>query len=178
MATTVIFKDKKTEEIVLNAALILVGVMFIFSNYLGEKLLSIIFGTALIILGLVMFIVTLINERSVLKAPAIFGLVILALGIFCIVQNIASWVFTFIPYFLIILGVGLIVDAFLGYFWREDEGMALFILKLVIGCALIVLGILILTVDAVTRIMGIIFGISVIVYGLYNIIYLLAKKKD
>ena len=178
MGKIMIFKDKKTEEIVKYTAMALIGVLFCFSNSIGQKVLSIVLGSTLIVFGFVMLIITLINEQSVLKTSAVVGLIICALGVLCISENIVGGLFSIIPYILMTLGVGFIIDAFLGYFWRKDESTALFVLKLVLGVALVTFGILILTVGKVAQFVGIVFGRTLIVYGIYNIIYLIAKKND
>ncbi|GEM_PF-2321038 len=160
----------KTVSIINAIAILIAGVLFCCSNALGTKWLSVILGVSVMLLGLITLVSELLKEKTLVSKSVVIGSAITALGIFIIVRDIAGTVLGLIPYVFIVVGACVFADAFLLYFWRKNRNVALFVLELLVGAALIVLGALFIGVASFRRFMGILFGIALIVYAIVILI--------
>ena len=170
-------KKESLYKVIECCALIVIGVLFCVSLAWAENVLSIILGSALIAGGVVIIAMSLVKDKSVVSPIALGGLLALALGIYFIVVNAVGIIFAFVPYILIVFGSALFIDAFIGYFARKEKVVAALVIKLVIGAALITVGILLLTVGDFAKYVSIIVGISLILVGITNIVLEFAKAE-
>ena len=168
-------KKESLYKVIECCALIVIGVLFCVSLAWAENVLSIILGSALIAGGVVIIAMSLVKDKSVVSPIALGGLLALALGIYFIVANAVGIIFSFVPYILIVFGSALFIDAFIGYFARKEKVVAALVIKLVIGAALITVGILLLTVGDFAKYVSIIVGVSLILVGITNIVLEFAK---
>lgn len=170
-------KKESLYKVIECCALIVIGVLFCVSLAWAENVLSIILGSALIAGGVVIQTLSVIKDKSVVSPIALGGLLALALGIYFIVVNAVGIIFTFVPYILIVFGSALFIDAFIGYFARKEKVVAALVIKLVIGAALITVGILLLTVGDFAKYVALIVGIALILVGITNIVLEFAKAE-
>ena len=168
-------KKESLYKVIECCALIVIGVLFCVSLAWAENVLSIILGSALIAGGVVIIAMSLVKDKSVVSPIALGGLLALALGIYFIVANAVGIIFSFVPYILIVFGSALFIDAFIGYFARKEKVVAALVIKLVIGAALVTVGILLLTVGDFAKYVSIIVGVSLILVGITNIVLEFAK---
>ena len=173
-------KKLSNEQImnIVNAVLLIVlGILFCISLAVAEYTISIILGVGLLVVGIIFIVLSISNSKSLLTASGFIGAVLLGLGIMFIVTNVIGYLFSAIPYLLTTIGAIIFADAFIGYFVRKDKNALALALKLLIGAALIAIGICMLTVEDFAGYVGLIFGIALIIIGLYMLIAVFVGKK-
>ncbi|MGN1066193.1 MAG: hypothetical protein ACI4QH_00125 [Candidatus Fimimonas sp.] len=168
--------DKVYAGLIRAFILFVVGVLFCFSAPLGTQLLSILLGVALIISGVATICISIAQKKSLLSSGGILGGAFIALGIVAILENVVNIVIDVIPWVLIAVGALAIIDAFLLFYSRKERKVALFVLELILGIALVALGICLLVISGFSDYAGMVFGIALIVYAVYSIIRELTKK--
>lgn len=174
-------KRESLYKVIESCALLVLGVLFCVSKAWAGNVLSIILGASCIAIGAIIVIVAAIKDKSIVSPIALGGLLALTLGIFFIVSNIVmSFIENFVPYALIVFGSALFIDAFLSYFARKEKVLAPFIIKLVIGAALITVGILLLTVEGFDQYISIVIGVALILVAINNLAieFVKADKAD
>ena len=162
-------------KLILPIALLTIGILFCFSNAMGTKALSILLGVGFIVVGAVGVFASLYATRSMLSTFALGGCFLIAVGILIITGNLVGLLFELIPWLLIVYGSALIVDALFGAISKRMKAGTLFIVELLLGVALLTLGICLLTVNGFAEFTGLVFGIALIVSAVYDIV-LIAKK--
>ena len=164
----------------ISVAAIVFGVLFCLNNVIGATL-DIVFGVSFIILGTVLTGLSLSNRRSVLSVQGIAGGAVIALGITVIAVRglVAYFIYDFVPFAFIVLGVLLIVEAFLLLFLRNSKKSTLFIVELCVGVVMLALGILAVAIfDVQFKAFNIIEGVILIAAGMYVLIAKLVIKRD
>ena len=162
--------NKKSVIRIIEACILLViGVLFCISKVWAAGVLSTILGIGLIIGGTVIVVLSIINEKALVGPLAIGGLLAITLGIFFIVANTIEYLMGLVPWLLIVFGSAMFIEAFLGYFLRKEKNTTMFVIKLIIGIVLIVLGILLLTVPEFNKAVEIILGVALIVVAFISI---------
>ena len=152
-----------------------VGVLFCISPALGETSLSVLLGIGFIVVGAIFISVSLLAEKSLLKLNAFIGYFILAFGIFCIKGNVMELVFSYVPYLLITVGAGVILDAILGVAFKKSAKAAT-VMEFILGAVVLAVGICLLTVDNFKKFASVVLGAVLILTAVYGLI-LLAKNK-
>ena len=163
-------KKESLFKVIEACVLLVIGVLFCVSMAMGLSVLSIILGVSLIVAGSIIVILSLVKDKSVLSPIALGGLLALALGIFFIAANAVDYIFRLVPFVLIVFGTGLFVDAFLGYFARNEKFIAPFVIKLVVGAIIVVVGVLLLTVEGFADYVALIVGICLILIAIVNLV--------
>lgn len=171
-------ENKLYKNIIIASILLIIGILFCCSLAMGMTGLSFIIGIMLLTLGVLFIIQSLINNKGILTINGLLGVIIVTLGILFMVNKLAYIIISFIPWFLIIFGCGIIADTLLGKLVRKDENLTQFILKLIIGGICILLGILLLTINGFLEFASLILGIILIVYGIYIIINIFLKNNN
>ena len=171
-------KKESVFRIIEACVLLVIGVLFCVSLAMGTEVLSIILGSALIASGAVIVILSAVNDKTITSPMAIGGLLALALGIFFIVANAVGFIFQVVPFLLIVFGSALFIEAFLSYFGRKEKSMFVFVVKLIIGAALVVIGILLLTVADFGQYVALVVGIALILIAIDNIVLEFYKAKN
>lgn len=171
---------KSIIKVVEACVLLVIGILFCVSLAMGTEILSIILGASLIAAGTIIVVLSIVNEKSVAGPLALGGLLALTLGIFFIARTAVGYIFELVPFILIVFGSALLVEAFLGYFLRKEKFLAVFIIKLVVAVALIVVGVLLLTVADFREFVALIAGIALILIAIDNIVleFIKAKRSD
>ena len=163
-------KKENVLKVIEACMLLVLGVLFCVSLAWAGNVLSIILGSSCIAVGTIIVVVAAIKDKSVVSPIALGGLLALTLGIFFIVANIVmQFITSFVPYVLIVFGSALFIDAFLGYFVRKEKVLVPFIIKLVIGAALITVGALLLTIAEFADYISLIIGIALILIAITNL---------
>ena len=176
MAKTLSTKTVNT----INALIFLIaGILFCISTSLGEKWIGIVIGVGILLIGLITVLGDFLKEKTLLSRAVLVGSVLTALGIYLIVdRSLVARILGLIPYILIVAGACVFVDAFLLRFVRNNKNTVAFLAELFVGVALIVFGILMLTVAAFKQRLGLIFGIALILYACYLLIETYAQKRS
>ena len=169
-------RNDEIARIVYIVVMIVFGVLFCCSMSLVTSTLSIVIGVALIIASLAMLITSYLETRSITTMSGFMSAAILAFGILFIVNNLAGIIFSYIPYILIVWGFYMFVDAFLLRFVRNNNNIMIFVIELVLGAVAITLGFCLLYVDGFYEYAGLIFGIILILAGVYQLLQLFSKK--
>ena len=172
-------KKESVIRVIEACVLLVIGVLFCVSLAMGTQALSIILGASLIAAGTVIVILSAINEKTILSAVAMGGLLALSLGIFFIVRNAIGYIMEAVPFVLIVFGSALLIDAFIGYYARKEKVIAIFVIKLIVAAALITVGILLLTVSGFGEYVALIVGIALILLAIDCIAleFIKAKKE-
>jgi len=163
------------ERIITDLVLIAVGVLFCLK--LATAVVSITLGVALCLYGAVNVVLTIVKKESLFNAEGVLFGVAIALGIACIVKKPLGVFVQVIPFIICAVGAIFILDACLAKFSRKDIGLVPFIFELVMGVAFLVLGLCLLFVDSFRSATSVIFGVGLIVFGLYRLIELIVRKK-
>lgn len=165
---------------VINALIFLIaGILFCISTALGEKWIGIVIGVGVLLMGLITVVGDFLKEKSLLTRAVLVGGILTALGIYLIVDSgLVAKILGLIPYILIVLGACVFVDAFLLKYVRNDRNVLAFVVELFIGLALIVFGILMLTVASFKQHLGVIFGILLILYACYLLVATFSQRRS
>ena len=168
----------KTVNIINALIFLIAGILFCVSTSLGEKWIGLVIGIGVLLIGLITVIGDFTKEKCLISRAVIVGSVITALGIYLIVERgFVGRILGLVPYILIAAGVCVFIDAFLLRFVRGKRSVPPFVAELIVGLALIVFGILLLTVSSFKQRLGLVFGVALIVYACYLLIDVFAKKK-
>ena len=164
------FKDAKSVYGIIGAiAFIVFGLLFAFVGLIGTGALSLILGISLLVVGVVPVALSLYEKQSFFTVKSLVGGILIATGIFALVYDFAVILLCAIPYLLAVYGVFLLADAFVVYFVRDERTLSLFLIKLIAGIILLVLGILCFTVISALGV-GIIVGVILVLSGVYLLI--------
>lgn len=161
-------KIKKYMPLVCAALLLVLGVLFCFGRGMGWFAISVIMGTGVILLGIVLGVYAAVNTKSTLVTEVLLACAIVALGIVIISENMAEKVMGIIPWLLVTVGTCAVIDAFLAYFVRKGEKKAMtFALELTCGVVAVAAGFCVKYIDAVNNFVQVAFGIALIVFAIY-----------
>lgn len=169
------FENKQIRTIVLSCIVLVLGILFCFSLAMGELALSYIIGTALIIIGVLCVVSAYSNKKEFLNTDGVVGAAIIAFGILFAGNNLTYIIIHFIPFFLIAIGVIIVLDAFFKQF--KDNKTSQFVIELIIGAASIALGFCLKFIPSFNQFCSIMLGVVLIVYSLYTLFITLAKKE-
>lgn len=169
----------KTVNLIYAITLLIAGVLFCVSTSLGEQWISVVIGVGVLLVGLIAVVGDFLKEKCLITRAVIVGSIIVALGIYLIVdRGLVSRILGLIPYILIVAGACVFADSFLLRFVRDRRNTFGFILELFIGIAFIVFGVLMLTVGTFRNALGIIFGILLILYAIYLLVETFAAPRQ
>jgi uncharacterized membrane protein HdeD (DUF308 family) len=157
------------KTIILASIILILGIFFCCSLSIGIRGLSVVIGIILLICGIVFIVNAILSDKNLLNSKGLIGVGIITLGIVFIAHKLAGIIFMFIPWFLIIVGIAIVIDSLLGKFSRGDNGTT-FIVKLVLGCVSILLGVLLLLIDGFIEYASLLLGIVLIIFAVYIII--------
>ena len=147
---------------IVEAILIFVVGLTLLINRSFDKTISIILGIVLLLTGFATLISDLITEKSPLTASASVNAGTIALGILCFVSVIPLE--SYLALLLIVLGSYIVLEAILTLIFKR--GVVKAIIYLVIGGALLVLGILFLTNATAREVLCIIIGVILMLSAL------------
>lgn len=164
-------------KLILPIALLTIGILFCFSNAMGTKALSVLLGVGFIVVGAIGVFASLYATRSMLSTYALGGCFLIAVGILIIIDNLVGLLLVLIPWLLIVYGSALIIDALFGVASKRMGTGTLFVIELLLGVALLTLGICLLTVTGFAEFTGLVFGISLIISAAYDIVLIVKKAK-
>ena len=163
------------KNLIIAVMLMVIGILFCCSLAMGIDGLSIILGVILLVIGSLFLISSIVSNKDVLTTTGLIGVVIATIGIMFIANKLAGIIFVFIPWFLIILGTVVILDAFLGKFFRGENSTLEFVIKLVVGIISFVLGLCLRLIDGFAEYASIMLGILMIIYSTYMIFMVFTK---
>ena len=163
-------KKESIIKIIEACVLLVLGVLFCVSYAMGTEVLSIILGVALIVAGTAILVMNIIKEKSTISSIALAGLLALSLGIYFVARNGVAIIFSVVPFVLIVFGSALFIDAFIGYFARKEKVIVAFIVKLIVGAALVTIGALLLAEVIGADLVGIFIGVALILVAIINIV--------
>ena len=117
------------------------------------------------------------QKKQLLTPEVIFGCLAIAFGIYCIVNNIVGIILGIIPWILIVIGSIAIIDSLLMILQRKQKNIPVFVFEIVLGTVLVTLGICLLVVSGFADVAGIIFGVALIVYAIFQIVNIMIEMK-
>lgn len=163
------------KTMVIAVLLMIMGILFCCSLAIGISGLSVVLGLILMIVGILYIVNSVLNNQGIFTMSGIVGVLILSIGVLFIVDKLAGIIFAFVPWFLIIFGTVVILDAFLGKYLRHEDGNLYFIVKLVVGGVAFVLGLCLELITGFAEYASIILGILMIAYAIYMIFKIFTK---
>lgn len=169
------FSNDNLRTLIVSIVLLVIGILFCCSLSMGTKALSIVIGISLIVLGATMLATSYLATKGLIAGVAIGGGSVLAIGIMFIVDNLAGLIIGYVPFFLIVVGSIIIVDAILAVALRK-EGIVVFVVEFLIGAIALVLGCCLRYVDGFAEYTALIVGIIIILYSVYSIVKIFIKK--
>lgn len=163
-------KDKSF-NIIYPIILFALGILFCCSLAIGISGLSIIIGIVLILIGLGIGINDFIEKSEILNINGLYSSIFIALGIVFISYELAGIVFLFIPWFLIVFGTIVLIDALYSKISKSDTNITSFILKILVVIVSLTLGICLITIKGFMEYASIVLGILLIVYSIYCLFF-------
>lgn len=167
--------NKETKSIIISAILLVVGILLCFSTTMGIDALSIIIGALFIISGIFSVINSALKKKSVMNYTCILSAILVAFGIFFIEYKLATIIFFYVPWLLIVLGVIIILDAVLNKISQNNT--TVFITELIIGIGVLALGLCLKFIPGFIDLSSVMLGIVMIVYGVYLLIMTFSKSR-
>lgn len=169
--------DKNFWKSLIPAALALImGILFCCDQAMGTNTLSVILGVVMIVMAAYLIILAIVDGKAILTGNGVTGAVLLALGIYFCVDKPLSIILAILPYFLVVCGAAILVDAFLAYFWKKTTNLTSMILSAVVGAAALVLGLCLLLIDGFWSYVSIVFGIILIVAAVVMALRVITKR--
>ena len=150
----------KTITIINAITLLIAGILFLFVDRLGARLL-----------GLITLVSEFLKEKTLVSKNVAIGSLIVALGILIITRHVATMVLGLIPIVFIVLGACIFMDSFLLRYWRRNRNLLLFVLEFLVG-------VLFLTVGSFRAYMRLAFGVVLIAYAIYLLAYALTPARE
>jgi hypothetical protein len=167
--------DKKTFNVIIGAALILVGVLLILCGAI-PTIIDILLGVACLVASIAIVVKTLITKKRILVLPNIFAAIILAIGITLFIAEgmFGSIILTILNFSLITVGAVMLADTI--YHFVKKRNLAINIVEIVIAVALIVVGIIAVIPDMGAGALVFYFAGSIITLG--GIVVVIASLID
>ena len=163
------------EKIITDLILIAIGVLFCLK--IASNTVGIIIGVGLCLYGAINVVLAATRKHSLFSLQGILSGVIIAIGVAFIVENLLASFVRITPYLLCGVGLVFVLDAFLARFHRKDASVFWFVLELVVGVACLALGLCLLFIDSFRGSASVIFGVFLVVFGVYQLVLRAAKKK-
>lgn len=165
------------KTVVMSVLLMIVGILFCCSLAMGIEGLSVVIGLVLMVVGIIFIANSLLGEKNPFTIDGMMGIVLLSLGILFMVSKLAGLIFIYIPWFLIVFGCVMLIDALLGKLVRKSDDTLHFVLKLVVGVVSIVLGLCLRLIDGFAEYASLVLGILMIAFAIYLLIDVFIRKK-
>ena len=159
--------DKSNLPLLCAIIMFVVGILFCCSLLVGITALSIIIGILLILSGVMFVINCIVNSNTVFSVDGLLGMSLVALGIVVLANNLAGIIFLFIPWMLIVFGMGCLLEAFLT---RDNNDKKTFILELIIGIVAIILGLCLLLINGFMEYALLVLGVLMVVYSIVLVV--------
>ena len=163
--------SNKTANIIWACVLLVIGVLFCFSMSYGVNGLSYIIGIAIILTGIALLFNTISIKSSTLTIMSFFSSFLVAFGIVFIDKKLASVIIDVIPWMLIVVGIVILVDAFLLQYVRRINVPVKFIIEIALGAILFIFGLIVKFTPSWRDYSALILGIALIVYSIYLLLY-------
>jgi len=169
---------EQLKTLIVSALIMIIGILFCCSLSMGISGLSMVLGFVMIVVGVLFIVNAILLNKSLFTINGIIGTVLFTLGILFMAHNLAGIIFTFIPWFLIVLGCIIVIEAFLGKFYRNENNSIEFITKIIIGIIFLILGICLKAIPGFAEYASLILGILLIIYSIYIIFVTFNKRID
>lgn len=164
--------------IILSVLLLIVGVLFCCSLAIGIDGLSIIVGIVLLIIGVATLANSMLTLKTIYSQQGVVGSVSVALGVMFLVYKLAEIIFLCIPWFLMVVGVCIILDGVLCRFLFNIDGNVSFAIKMVLGVITFVLGLCLQVVDGFLAYASVMLGVLFIVLAIYMLLKFVVDDKQ
>lgn len=159
--------DKSNLPLFCAITMFVIGILFCCSLLVGITALSIIIGILLILSGVMFVINCIVNSSTIFSVDGLLGMSLVALGIVVLANNLAGIIFLFIPWMLIVFGMGCLLEAFLT---RDNNDKKTFILELIIGIVAIILGLCLLLINGFMEYALLVLGVLMVVYSIVLVV--------
>ena len=169
------FTSKEIKTLIISTILLVVGILFCLSLAMGNKALSYVLGTALIVVGVISLINSYNSKKPLLTLDAISGCAIAAFGMLYAGNELSWLIFNYVPFLLMTVGVAIIVDAFLKKFKEYENGK--FVAELILGILSLALGLCMKFIGALNEYISLILGIVLICYAIFAFLTIFVNKK-
>ncbi len=177
MAAKTSKKNDKVVALVASVALIVLGILFCLQKSLGSSL-DLVLGIVLIVYGLFMVFSQYVSTKTFLGEDSILGGLVIALGsYFIMVSVIGSIIRNVVPVIFIVMGSLMVLEALCRFVIRKNKDVTAFVVLLLVGIAVLVIGVLLLTVSEVMKYDYLIVGITFIVLGASLLLFSLLGKR-
>lgn len=157
-------------------AVVMAGLGVLFCLNIATDVVSIVIGAMLCAFGLVNLILFIAAEVPIASIDGVFNGLLIALGIVFIKDRLISVVVGWVPFILAVVGVIIILDAFLAKFMRKDVLTAGFVTELSVGVLTAALGFCLIFIEGFKTAASIIFGIVLILGAIYSIVMVFLGK--
>ena len=153
-------------------------VLFCCSRAMGVTGTSWLIGISLAVTGITFLINAVIQYKSMLNTTGILGSALLAFGAMFTVQDLAQVIFNYIPFFLIIVGAVIFIDAFLRKFAKKEITTGVCVCQILIGLGTLALGFCLKFIASFAEFASLVLGLIIIAYSLIAIASVFTNKKS
>jgi sulfite exporter TauE/SafE len=143
----------------------------------STAIISYILGAGIIILGLVFLAISLISKKSLYTGEAVIGGLAISIGILVMWLHLFGVILDYIPIAVTVAGGILLLAPFIKYFVKNDTNKMIFVLLILLGTAVLALGICLLVINGFKEIAAVVLGALLILYGLFVVVLALLNKK-
>ena len=176
MAKKKLLSDATTRQVIVAAALLVLGILFCVS-VAALDIVNIIIGVGFIVAGGVLLVAELVKNKSISTSIGLFGGILVAFGVAIIVLNWLGALATLVVIALMVLGALYVVDSVLLIAWRDKKNWKGFAIEFAIGAVAFTVGMCLWFVPEFGEFANLVFGIILILYGLYLLVDAFLKKK-
>jgi len=155
-----------------------IGVLFCCSRAMGVTGTSWLIGISFAVTGITFLVNAVIQHKSMINSAGILGTALLAFGAIFTVQDLAQVIFNFIPFFLIVGGVVIFIDAFLRKFAKKEISTGNCLFQILVGLGTSALGFCLKFIASFAEFASLILGLIIIAYSLISIASVFVNKKD
>ena len=168
--------DAAVRQIITAAVIIVIGVLFCVAISALDVINTLI-GIGFIVAGAVLAVTELIRKKCITTTDGITGALMIAFGIAIIILNWLGALASLLILILIVFGAFYIVDSILLITWRNKKNMQGFAVELTLGVVAFVLGMCLWFIPEFRRFADLVFGIILILYGIYLLVDAIIHKK-
>ena len=126
--------SSEMKTLIIATLLMVIGILFCCSIAMGINGLSVVIGFILLVIGILFVINTILNNKETFTKDGLIGIAISTLGIMFIIDRLAGLIFSFIPWFLIIFAIVLIIETMLDKFYYKSSNNIEFTIKRIKLC--------------------------------------------
>lgn len=140
-------------------------------------IMSGLFGLYLIGFSIILFVFSFFKKKHISFQDAVICILLISSGFIIMKEHAITFVYMMMPYMLVGAGIIICVNAFSNTFWRKNNSLIVFVIKLLLGIGSIATGVYALKLKSLYIISAIVLSCIVMFLTLYSIVEFFIKNK-